>query len=78
MVLGPLNIHIQKNKIRPLLHSIYTKLTQHVSAKIIKLIGKNKDVYLCDWIWQWFLGEKQINWIHQDSEKASYRIGENT
>lgn len=23
-------------------------------------------------------GEKQINWIHQDSEKASYRIGENT
>jgi len=31
----------QSNKVRPLPHSIYTKLTPHIRAKIIKLLEKN-------------------------------------
>lgn len=37
-------MHMQSNKVTPLPQSIYTKLTQNIKAKIIKLLGKNISV----------------------------------
>lgn len=55
MVLGQMDIHMQSNKIRPLPHGIYTKFTQNIRGKTIKLLEKKHRCIICDWIWQQFL-----------------------
>lgn len=53
MVLGPLDIHIQKNEVGSLSHTIqknYSKwiIDQTIRAKTIKLLEKNIGVYIYD------------------------------
>lgn len=69
MVLGQMDVPMQSNKIKPLPHSIYTKLTQNLRAKTIKKkLRKKHRCIICDWIWQQFLRydtkrQKKIKYI---------------
>ena len=72
-------MHMQSNKVTPLPQSIYTKLTQNIRAKIIKLLGKKDKCIIWDWIWQQFLckdtkRQKQIKYISSKVKTSLLQI----